>query len=185
MKTKLVKDVMIPIENYVTINKDATILELFRALEASKTTDRAHAHRDAVVLDQNGDFYGKVTMTGIFRVLEPNYSQVNMDAFIEAGRGRLTEEMFDAYKDFDLWVEPSKDICERSAASLVSEAVHVPESNEYIQESDSVERALHLYVMGAAQPLVVKDGDKVTGLLRFGDVFEVVREDILSCALEE
>ena len=89
--------------------------------------------------------------------------------------------MFDASQDFALWVEPSKTICERSGTSLVSEAVHIPEDNEYIQEQDSIERALHLYVMGAEQPLIVKDGDKVTGMLRFGDLFEVVRENLLSC----
>lgn len=180
MQSKLVKDVMIPIENYVTVTKEATIFDLFQALEASKGSQQAHAHRDAVVLDQKGKFLGKVTMSGIFRVLEPKYNKINIDAIIEAGRGRLTREMFATYRDLDLWVEPSKTICERSGSSLVSEAVHIPEDNEYIQEQESIERALHLYVLGAEQPLIVKDGDKVTGMLRFGDVFEVVRENLLS-----
>jgi len=31
------------------------------------------------------------------------------------------------------------------------------------------------------QPLIVKHGDAVTGVLRFGDVFEVVRNRPLEC----
>jgi hypothetical protein len=37
--------------------------------------------------------------------------------------------------------------------------------------------------MGVHQPLIVKDGETVTGVLRFGDVFEVVRKELLACAV--
>ena len=59
--------------------------------------------------------------------------------------------------------------------------MHIPEDHEYIQEEDSFEKALHEYVMGVHQPLIVKKGDKITGLLRFGDLFEIVRKQILAC----
>lgn len=49
---------------------------------------------------------------------------------------------------------------------------------------DILVKALNYYVMGVHQPLIVKNGDTVTGLLRFGDIFEVVRERILNCNLE-
>ena len=181
MKSKLVKDVMIPIENYVAVKKEDTIFDLFQALEASKTADQAHAHRDAIVMDDNGEFYGKVTMLGIFKALEPKYRQIDEEAIIKAGHGRITHEILDAYKSMDFWVEPSKSICERGSSSTIADAIHVPEDNEFIQEDDTIEKALHLYVMGADQPLVVKDGDKVTGLLRFGDIFEVLRQHLLTC----
>jgi len=37
--------------------------------------------------------------------------------------------------------------------------------------------------MGVHQPLIVKKGDKVTGLLRFGDLFEIVRKQMLACPI--
>jgi hypothetical protein len=63
----------------------------------------------------------------------------------------------------------------------VAEAMHVPEKSEYIKEDDNLEKALNHYVMGVHQPLIVKKGEDVTGVLRFGDIFEIVRERLLSC----
>jgi len=50
-----------------------------------------------------------------------------------------------------------------------------------MNEDDSLERALNLFVMGVHQPLIVKRGDDVTGMLRFGDVFEEIRQRLLAC----
>ena len=182
METKLVKEVMIPFEQYVTVKKEDSLYDVIETLEKSKSTNNGRAHRDAIVVDGDGKFIGKVTMIDIFRALEPNYNKVNMDEIVESGKGELTEELITAaYKDFDFWVAPSKTICERGAARKVSEVMHLPSAMEYIMEEDSIEKALHLYVLGAHQPLIVKKGETVTGMLRFGDVFEVIRENLLVC----
>ena len=62
--------------------------------------------------------------------------------------------------------------------------MHVPGDADFIREKDSLELALHKYVMGVHQPLVVKEGDTVIGVLRFGDVFEVTRKAMLSCPIQ-
>jgi Mg2+/Co2+ transporter CorC len=78
-------------------------------------------------------------------------------------------------------MEPAEDICQRGSKVTVAEAMHVPGKSEYIKEDDNLEKALNYYVMGVHQPLIVKKGDEVTGVLRFGDIFEIVRERLLSC----
>ena len=182
METKLVREVMIPIKGYVTVHEDDSLFEVIQALESSKVANKGRAHSDAVVVDEEGKFIGKVTMIDIFRALEPNYNKINVDEIIEVGKGELTEDMITAAtKDFDFWVAPSKTICERGQARKVSEIMHVPKAREYIMEEESIEKALHLYVLGAHQPLIVKKGETVTGMLRFGDIFEVIRENLLTC----
>ena len=119
-------------------------------------------------------------MIDIFRALEPNYPKVR--------RARQDQTLTDAFvrkavKELRLWMEPVEDVCARGAAVTVAEAMHVPDASEYLQETDGIEKALSLYVMGVHQPLIVQDGQTVTGLLRFGDVFEVVRERLLKCDL--
>ena len=183
METKLVREVMIPIESYVTVHEEDSLLKVIMILGSSKGPDKRRAHRDAVVVNKEGDFIGKVTMIDIFRLLEPNYNKIDVDEIVASGKGELTEDVItDAYKDFNFWVEPSKTICERADVKKVSELMHVPKKGEYIAEEDSIEKALHLYVAGAHQPLIVKKGDTVTGMLRFGDIFEVIRESLLSCS---
>lgn len=117
-------------------------------------------------------------MLDIFRALEPNYKKL----FRNYEDGTLTKDyVINAIRDFDLWMEPMKSICERGVNLKVSEIMHVPVDHEYLQEDDSLEKALHEYVMGVHQPMIVKKGNTVTGVLRFGDLFEVIRKEMLAC----
>lgn len=184
METKRVREVMIPIASYVTVREEDSLFSVIQTLESSRIAKKSRAHRDAVVVDADGEFIGKVTMIEVFRALETNYNKIDVDKIIAAGKGKLTEDMITAAtKDFDFWVEPSKNICERGQAKKVSEVMHVPNASEYINEEESIEKALHLYVLGAHQPLIVKKGETITGMLRFGDVFDVIRENLLSCVV--
>ncbi len=179
MKNILAKDVMIPVSNYVTIKEDSSLFDLFQILEEKKTTS-SHAHRDAIVVDAAGDFKGKITMIDIFKALEPSYNRL----FKNYRDGTLTKEsVLNAAKDIGLWLEPMKNVCERGRGITVAEVMHVPDDADFIQEEDSLEKALHEYVMGIHQPLIVKNGDQVTGILRFGDLFEIVRKQMLACPI--
>ncbi len=71
-----VKEIMIPILNYVTVQKENSLVEVLQSLEQTRKSEKEHAHRDAIVVDANGVFIGKVTMIDIFRALEPNYKKV-------------------------------------------------------------------------------------------------------------
>jgi len=177
----LAKDVMIPISRYVTVKKTDTLLHVIQALDDARKSEEARAHRDAIVVGEDGEFLGKVTMLDIFKALEPNYKKVEE----KRSMGALTHLFVDkAVKDFNLWMEPIKDVCTRSAHKFVEDVMHVPEGADFIREEDSIELALHKYVMGVHQPLIVREGDTVTGILRFGDVFEVTRKAMLSCPIQ-
>jgi len=175
-----VKDIMIPISKYVSVKRKDNLIMVLQALEEKRQSGIDHAHRDAIVVDSNGVFIGKITMIDIFRALEPNYKKI----YQESKTGVLTKEfVMKMVKDFNLWLEPAKDICSRGGNLTVADVMYIPKDLEFVDETDSLEIALHNFVMGAHQPLVVKKGDDVTGVLRFGDVYEVVRKTLLSCAI--
>jgi CBS domain containing-hemolysin-like protein len=178
MKAIQVKEIMIPIANYITVKKGDSLLNVFQALENARKSESERAHRDAIVVDDSGSFIGKVTMIDIFRALEPNYKKMT-----KRFGGTLTDKfVMDAVRQFNLWLEPEEDICKRAGDKQVADVMHVTEKTEILQESDTLEKALNLYVMGVHQPLIVKNGDAVTGVVRFGDLFEVVRKLLLECA---
>mgnify|MGYP001820886360 CR=1 FL=1 len=178
MKETTVKQAMIPIANYVSVKKENNLVDVLQSLEEARESKEARAHRDAIVVDDNGTFIGKITMIDIFRSLEPTYQLVEK----EKKKGFLTNEFVNkALKDFLIWMEPAHSICERGSKLKVARVMHTPERFEYIDENDTLEKAMALYVMGIHQPLIVRNGKEVTGLLRFGDVFEFVRENLLSC----
>jgi CBS domain containing-hemolysin-like protein len=174
-----VKERMIPISNYVTVRKEDSLIEVFKALEQARQSENEHAHRDAIVVDSNGVFVGKLTMSDIFLALEPSYKKIEK----QQKKGFLTAEfVMKAARDFKIWMEPTQTICERGSRLKVSDVMHLPEKIEYIKETDILEKALHLYVMGVHQPLIVKNNvNQVTGVLRFGDIFEAIRQSLLKC----
>jgi CBS domain containing-hemolysin-like protein len=181
MNKTQVKEIMIPILNYVTVQKENTLVEVLQSLEQARKSENEHAHRDAIVVDAKGVFIGKVTMIDVFRALEPNYTKIEQ----QQEKGVLTADfVMKAAKDFNLWIEPTQTICERGGRLTVSDVMHAPEKMEYIEETATIENALHLYIMGIHQPLIVNNKDfEVTGVLRFGDVFEVVRQRLLRCSV--
>jgi len=181
MNKTQVKEIMIPILNSVTVKKENTLVEVLQSLEQARKSENEHAHRDAIVVDANGVFVGKVTMIDVFWALEPNYSKVEQ----QKEQHVLTADfVMKAAKDFNLWIEPTQTICERGRRLTVSDVMHTPEKMEYIEETATIDNALHLYVLGIHQPLIVNNKDaKVTGVLRFGDVFEVVRQRLLNCSV--
>ena len=178
MKTKLVKEIMIPIADYVTVKKENDLVDVLQILEDTRKSSKAHAHRDAIVVDDAGKYIGKVTMIDIFRALEPSYKKVAQQ---RSDRTLTTKFVLDAIQGFNLWMAPSQDICQRGSQLRVAEVMHISAKMEFIEENDSLERALNLFVMGVHQPLIVKNGDDVTGVLRFGDVFEEIRKGLLAC----
>ena len=176
MKEVLVKEVMIPIANYVTVKKEDHLVQVLLSIEKKRQNEGGHAHRDAIVVDENGQFVGKVTMIDIFRALEPNYKKADQ----ARGGGTLTYAFVrEAVKNFQLWVEPAENICQRGDKVTVADIMHVPGRSEFLNEDDNLEKALNYFVMGVHQPLIVRNGEDVTGILRFGDVFEIVREHLL------
>lgn len=180
MKNILIKTVMTPITDYVTVKKDDTLFDVFHNIENHKTDSGRKAHRDVIVVDQDGNFAGKITMIDIFRELEPNYKKL----FKNPQESILTQDFYrDALKDYNLWREPIKDLCERGGRIKVSQVMHVPDGSEFVQESDSLEKALHVYVMGEHQPLIVKDGENITGILRFEDLYNVIHQQMLQCPI--
>lgn len=181
MKDILVKEIMIPISNYVTVRKSDNLTEVLRAIESRRAAEQGHAHRDAIVVDKNERFVGKVTMLDIFRSLEPNYRKAKR----EGDRQQTLTDTFvqSMVKDFRLWLEPVESVCERGGKVTVAAAMHIPDKSEYLEEDDTLEKAMNYCVMGVHQPLIVRKGDEVTGVLRFGDVFEIVREQLVNCAL--
>lgn len=180
MSAKQIKDVMIPVEEYVTVQKDATLLDLFLALEEdreSKKETRSHAHRDVLVVDGAGDVVGKVTMLDIIQALEPGYRKMK-----GAKQGTLTADYVSRiFEDMDLWAEPLTELCTRKLDCKVSDIMHEPAPKEKLAEEESLERAVHHYVMGVHQPLLAVKGGKVTGVVRLGDIFELIHGAALAC----
>ncbi|WP_320171903.1 CBS domain-containing protein [Maridesulfovibrio sp.] len=181
MSNPRVKELMIPAEEYCRVRKESTLQEAMLSLvKQGEENGLAHPHRDLLVEDADGNVVGKVTMLDIFRSMEPSYFKMD-----HLGHPSVLAKDYvqKVYADFNLWSEPLKTLCLKCAGMKVEELMHTPAKSEMVSEDDSIDKALHAFVLGLHQPILVHCDGRITGVLRLGDIFESVRKAILACEL--
>ncbi|CCH50400.1 CBS domain-containing protein [Pseudodesulfovibrio piezophilus] len=170
-----VKDLMIPVEEYLTIGKDATLGQAILVLDESQ-------HRDLIVVNTKGDFAGVLTMTDILAALEPSYKRL-------AGKGLGTDTLSkqyvaDAFKEFGLWANPLETLCKEGCRQGVSQVMHIPSEIDFLNEDDTLAYGIHCYIVGKHQPLIVRKNGNISGVLRLSDIYNEVKSRMLACACQ-
>jgi len=187
MKTKIVKDVMIPLSEYATVSEDATLYDAIIALEeAQKNFDQTkYRHRAILIYDKNKHITGKVSQLDILRALEPKYNEMK-EVRGPSHYGFSKKFLRSIREQFRLFDKPMEEICKEAALVKVKNIMYTPTEGEYVQEHYSLDVAIHRLVMGNRQSLLVtKDGNikNIVGLLRKTDVFMEICEIIKSINL--
>jgi CBS domain-containing protein len=175
MKTITVKELMVPLETYATVPREATLREAVLALEQSQMTldPSRHKHRAILVLDESGKVVSKITMKNILIALEPNYGKVEGTGVLE--RSGYSPDLIRSMLDNNaLWTEPLQFFSERAAKLKVGDLIHAPSEDEYIDENATLGEGIHQLVMYPFLSLLVTSGETVVGILRLSDVFTKV-----------
>ena len=165
MKTTPVKELMIPLADYATVSREATLREAVLALENAQLAldPSRHKHRAILVLDDTGKVISKLTMKDVLVAIGPNY-------------GFSPDMIKDMLEDNALWMEPLQFICERAAGQKLSNFIQPPSEDEYIDENATLAEAAHQLVVYPYQSLLVTRGEKVVGILRLSDLFSKICE---------
>lgn len=187
MKNYMVKDLMVPREEYAVIGEDATIYEAISALEkAQQEFDKTkYRHRAILVENKAGRIVGKLGQVDVLRSLEPKYEEMSADRPGIAKYGFSRKFLLSMLETYNLFEKPLGDICQKAGMEKVSRYMHRPTEGEYIDENDSLDRAIHLLVVGHHQSLLVKRGDRIAGLLRLTDVFAAVFHTMKECKFDD
>jgi len=182
MKTIVVKDLMVPLEEYATVPQEATLREAVLALEKAQMAldPSQYKHRAILVLDESGKVVSKITMKNILIVLEPNYGKVEGMGVLERS-GYSPDLIEDMLEDNALWAQPLQFFCERAANLKVSDFIQAPSEDEYIDEKATLGDAVHQMVVSPYHSLLVNSGDEVVGILRLSDVFAKICDEIKTC----
>ena len=177
MDTMTVKDLMIPLEEYATVSQEATLYEAVLALEKDQEeldkTRYHYLHRAILVFDERKKIVGKISQLDVLRALEPKYNEI-------AAPGSLSRAGFSPnflksmLEQYSLLSEPFMEICRKAARLKVKEFMYTLSEGEYLEESALLKEAIHRFVMGHHQSLLVKRGGEIIGILRLTDVFKHV-----------
>ncbi len=177
METGKVKDLMVPLEEYATVSDKATLYEAVLALEkAQEELERAstaYLHRAVLVYDDNKKIIGKISQLDVLTALEPKYGEMGHSRSMSrvAFSPQFLKNMLETYS---LLSESLETVCRKAKDVNVREIMYTPSEGEYVNENASLREAIHQFVMGHHQSLLVTRGEDIVGILRLTDVFKSV-----------
>lgn len=184
MEDRIVKDLMVPLEEYATVSEDASLWEAVMVLEKSQEDlDRErykYLHRAILVYDKNKLIVGKISQIDALAALEPKYAEMGETGRISRA-GFSAPFLKDMLERHALWNRPLAHICEKAADRKVKEFMYTPTEGEFVDENASLNEAVHMLVMGHHQSLLVTRKKDIVGILRLTDVFMEVFETMREC----
>lgn len=182
MQTMLVKDVMIPLRDYVTVSEDAALYEAIRALKDAqkKFKESVYHHRAVLVYNADGEIVGKLSPLDVLRGLEPKFEDIISSESLDR-YGVNSGNIRKMIKDLGLLKVPFDDICRIAADIRVRNIMYTPTEGEYVSETASLSEAVLLLVAGHHQSLLVTRDKRIVGILRLSDVFEKISDMIDNC----
>ncbi len=194
MKEFLIKDLMVPLHEYVTVSEDATLYEAVVKLDEAQAEYFKHAassqsfpHRALMVLDSENRVVGKLSQLDVLKALEPKYKTIfssgKISRIAEIGFSQqFLRDMVSAYSLFD---KPLHEICKKSVSIKVKDCMYAPAENEVVQKDDTLEKAVNQFVVGRHQSLlVIGEAKEIVGILRLVDVFKEVTTAIKTCEVD-
>lgn len=185
MKATKVSDVMIPISDYATISEDETLEHaIMELIESQKDTKYTRKHRAVLAYDADSNITGKLSIRCIFRALEPKYRQFEHPENIGSiglSRFGFNEDFLHSLVDnFNLWDETLEDLVKKASNQKIKDIMYTPGNSEYVSQDSPIGEAVHQFILGCHQSLLVVSADKdVVGVVRLVDLFDLVA-DILN-----
>ena len=182
MDKMLVRDLMVPLEKYATVHADHLLVEAIHALEKAQAEFESHTyrHRAVLVYDDDGIVVGKLSQWDVIRCLEPKYDDMGdlRSASLSGLSPAFIRSMMEKH---NLWQEDMDAICNRVARKKVKDVMSRPNEREKIATDGTIGEALHAFVIGRHQSLLVVEGKEIVGILRLTDVFKLLCEKIKTC----
>jgi CBS domain-containing protein len=184
VKTYQVKDLMIPLTEYATVDEDATLFDAVMALEKAQLAfdHSRYQHRAILILDKEGKVVGKLSQIDVLRALEPKYAEMQGSDGL-ARYGFSKKFMKSMLIQYHLWESPLKDICRKAGEKRVMDFMYSPTEGEYVSVEATLDEAIHQLVLGQHQSLLVTQDDEIVGILRLTDVFAAVFHVMKQCSI--
>ncbi|MCF8092977.1 MAG: CBS domain-containing protein [Desulfotignum sp.] len=179
MKAKKIKELMITLSDYATVPDTENLAGAIRALKQSNTDKQLnHKHRAVLVYDTSDHVIGKVGIREILKALEPKYRQFASSD--KAGNVSLThfgfnQEFLSSLVDkYSLWHESMETLVAKAAKTPVKDIMYTPSRGEYVNIDAPVSEAVHQFIIGCHQSLLVVEKNRVKGILRLADLFDII-----------
>ncbi len=183
MDNYLVKDLMVPLSEYATVQEEATLFEAVLALEkAQEEYDHTkYRHRAVLVLNRDNRVVGKVGQGDVLRALEPKAA--DLEEIKSLSQYGFSDDFIHQLRVKRQMGQGSlRDLCLDTAKIRVDEIMQAPTETEIIEQEQPIETAIQQLLLGGHIGLLVThENQQVIGILRLTDVFAAVFHVMKEC----
>lgn len=183
-KTK-VYELTIPIKDFPRISEEANFAEAAKALHQAQENYLSGKGKQRILLVENkqGKILGKLSPLDLMRGLEPQYhrlADVSKSAFV-ANYEYVIKSM---REQMSILEKPLNDLCRKAGESKVKDFLKPVIEAQTIKAQSSLNEALHKFIIGRFDSLFVLDGEKLTGIIKFSDLYaEIYMTIVEECKL--
>lgn len=178
MKNIHVKDLMVPVDDFITIDEDLPLTEVVIELRNAINVyaEKNLFYGSVLVQDKNKKIIGKINGVDIIKVLEPKYSKLAGSAALsETGVshfGLSPDYIRKIVSRYDLWSEDLDSMIKHASSYKAKDIMASPsDGGGHIYETSSIADAIHQMALNYQSSLVVEKDDKITGVIRLKSIF--------------
>jgi Mg/Co/Ni transporter MgtE len=168
--SKAVKDLMINISEYPQVPQGSSVKEAIKIAKASFVKNKKYCEPLAIlVVDENNQFLGTITLKDILRGLEPRFLKPTAKAQVpeedEAALSVIWDSLFD---------KESRDLAERRVKEIMAPAQY------FVKPDDRITKAAYVMLHHDLVLLpVLESKKKCVGLVRMLEIFDAISDAIL------
>ncbi len=179
MKSQKVLDFMVSLSDYATVYENDNLSDAIKALKSAQENyiKKSNKHRAILVYNNEGVITGKVSAFDILRSLEPKYSQfgeTNKDSIGLSRFGHNKKFLSSLFDQYNLWEESLSDLVKKASILKIKDIMYTPAEGEFVNEYTPIAEAIHQFILGHHQSLLVLKANKIVGILRLSDMFEEI-----------
>ena len=177
---KIVKDLMVAVDDCGTVHQEETVCEAIQTLKKTRDKQQTQAvafkYRVLLVLDDDHRVVGKLDHTDIVMHLDPRYqSDESSQTIAHTSTAGLSPALLKSLVQWDcLWNESFEQRCRKVLQLKVKDCMCAATDEECVLENELLEVAMHKLATGRHRSLLVTSDDGVVGILRLTDVFEQI-----------
>lgn len=175
MKSVKINEIMVPVDDYAVVHETASLEEALIALENEKKTYNGgpYRHQSLVVVNSEQQVVGRISQIDIMRALEPKYKELGHTKNLGLS-GLSTKMLVTIRESFGLFELPLEKLSDIIVSLKVEDVMQIPSEGEFVEETDTLNIAMHRIVMGHHHSLLVNRGKKIVGILRSTDAFNAL-----------
>jgi len=177
MKIKIVDELMVPLSEYAVVNENESLKTAIQVLyECQKEPScSTYKHKAVLVSNDKKKIIGKVGPLDVLKALEPKYGQIGQLSTMSLSRFGLDTEFLNSMMGhYNLWDKDCGSLAKTASKLKVKKIMYSPGEGEYVKESAPVSEAIHQFILGHHQSLLVLRKDDVVGILRLADIYKFI-----------